>query len=57
MPTYTYDCLTCEIKKEEVVKMEQRDEIMISCPKCGYRMIRGVDRPGLVWAPTAGGMK
>ena len=34
-------------------KMEQRDNAR--CPECGYSLIRGIDRPGLVWSPTRNG--
>ena len=53
MPLYTYTCMPCD--KEMVLnqKMEQRDNAR--CPECGYSLIRGIDRPGLVWSPTRNG--
>ena len=57
MPTYTYCCIECDVSRTEIVKMDDRDSIFFECPVCENRMIRGIDRPGLVWAPTAGGMK
>lgn len=57
MPTYTFTCIECDVSKEEVLKMDERDTTIVPCPNCENRMIRGIDRPGLVWAPTAGGMK
>lgn len=57
MPTYTYSCIQCDTDKTEIVRMDERDSAFVECPKCQGRMARGIDRPGLVWAPTAGGMK
>lgn len=52
---YTYVCLSCDTEHEDIVKMEDRDKQF--CKDCGNRLNRAVDRPGLVWAPTAGGMR
>jgi putative FmdB family regulatory protein len=57
MPIYTFACIACDISKEEQLKIADRDSARIECPQCGNKMIRAMDRPGLVWAPTAGGMK
>ena len=53
MPLYTYTCLTCDSDYEIISKIEQRDNAM--CPNCGARLIRNIDRPGLVWSPTKNG--
>lgn len=53
MPMYTYYCVSCDKDFEKLMKMEKRDEAL--CEFCGNRLIRGLDRPGLVWAPTRGG--
>jgi len=50
MPIYTYTCLVCDKDVEKMIPMIQRDQQM--CPECGHRLIRGIDRPGLVWSPT-----
>jgi putative FmdB family regulatory protein len=55
MPMYTYTCLPCDKEMVLMQKMEQRDAAR--CPECGYSLIRGIDRPGSVWAPTAGGFR
>ena len=55
MPTYTFNCMNCDITFEKVVKMDDRDNQI--CKECGYKLIRSIDRPGLVWAPTAGGYR
>lgn len=36
-----------------MLKIEQRDNAI--CPDCGSRLIRNIDKPGMVWAPTRGG--
>jgi len=51
MPMYTYYCMACDQDFEKLIKMEMRDQAM--CESCGNRLIRGLDRPGLVWAPTS----
>lgn len=51
MPMYTYNCETCDEKKEMLVKMEARDNA--TCPDCGGDLVRGIDSPGLVYAPTS----
>jgi putative FmdB family regulatory protein len=53
MPLYTYTCLECDKSYEIIKSIEQRDDSV--CPDCGIRLIRNIDKPGLVWAPTRGG--
>lgn len=53
MPLYTYTCLECDKSHEVMCKMEERDNAI--CPDCGVRLIRSIDRPGLVWSPTRNG--
>jgi putative FmdB family regulatory protein len=53
MPLYTYTCIECEDSTELMLKIDERDNAI--CPNCGIRLIRNIDRPGLVWAPTRGG--
>jgi len=55
MPTYTFSCMNCDKIIEKIVKMEDRDNQ--KCDECGYDLVRAIDRPGLVWAPTAGGYR
>lgn len=55
MPTYSYTCMNCDTNTDKIVAIKDRDDQM--CVDCGYRMQRGIDLPGLVWAPTAGGMR
>jgi len=55
MPMYSYACPACDTGIERLVKIAARDEQF--CGDCGYRLVRCVDRPGLVYAPTAGGMR
>jgi putative FmdB family regulatory protein len=53
MPLYTYTCIECEENHEIINSITERDNTI--CPKCGMRLIRNIDRPGMVWAPTRGG--
>jgi len=53
MPLYSYTCLACDRTAEIITKIESRDSAF--CSNCGNRLIRNIDRPGLVWAPTRGG--
>ena len=53
MPLYTYTCLEDDKSYEMIQSIEQRDDAI--CPDCGDRLIRNIDKPGLVWAPTRGG--
>ena len=50
MPIYTYTCVYCNVIAEKMIPMIQRDQQ--TCTACGHQMIRGIDRPGLVWSPT-----
>lgn len=54
MPTYTYTCSSCEKTFTKIAKIDERDNQVCDC---GENLKRGLDRPGLVWAPTAGGYK
>ena len=53
MPLYTYTCLECDKSHEVMCNMEERDNAI--CPDCGIRLVRNIDRPGLVWSPTRNG--
>jgi len=53
MPLYTYYCKVCDVDSESICKIENRDSQR--CAECGYSLIRSIDKPGLVWAPTRGG--
>jgi putative FmdB family regulatory protein len=53
MPLYTYTCMECNEDHEIIQKIENRDNAL--CPSCGHRLVRNIDRPGMVWAPTRGG--
>ena len=52
MPIYTYSCKTCDKTMEKTVAMERRD--MLKC-ECGSKLVRKIDKPGLVWSPTRNG--
>ena len=39
MPTYEYNCVTCETSVDIVRKFDE-DEVLPPCPKCGYKMAR-----------------
>lgn len=54
MPTYTYTCLGCDKDIVRIAKIDQRDEQVC---ECGEKLLRKIDRPGMVWAPTAGGYR
>jgi putative FmdB family regulatory protein len=53
VPLYTFTCIECDRQYELMLKILERDNAV--CPDCGLRLIRNVDKPGLVWAPTRGG--
>ena len=57
MPIYTYWCQGCDSDHERMTKIDERDTQR--CSECGNRLIRAIDRPGAVLAPTStgGGMK
>lgn len=52
MPLYTYWCPSCDTDQERQSKIADRDNQ--KCEPCGNRMVRAVDIPGGVWAPTSG---
>jgi putative FmdB family regulatory protein len=52
MPLYTFTCMECDESHELMLKIEERDNAI--CPGCGIRLIRNIDSPGMVWAPTRG---
>jgi putative FmdB family regulatory protein len=53
MPLYTYYCKVCDTDIEIITRIDLRDNQM--CVDCGYRLIRNLDRPGMVWSPTRNG--
>lgn len=53
MPIYTYSCIECDLDEERIVSISSRDSQ--SCEKCGYNLIRSIDKPGMVWSPTRNG--
>lgn len=55
MPTYSYTCITCDSDLDRNVKIDDRDNQF--CNNCGIRLGRNITRPGMVWAPTAGGYR
>ena len=52
MPIYTYKCIKCENRFEKIVPIAERDNQ--KCEK-GHDAVRGLDRPGGLYAPTATG--
>lgn len=52
MPLYTYYCPAHDEEVVRLVKIDERDNQR--CDECGYRLVREIDRPGGVWAPTSG---
>lgn len=50
MPTYTYKCQDCDIIRELLVKVDDRDKQ--TCDKCKMELKRMLDKPGMVWSPT-----
>ena len=53
MPLYTYYCPACDTGFELITSIDSRDNQM--CESCGYKLIRNLDRPGMVWSPTRNG--
>lgn len=53
MPLYTYYCKVCDTGIEIITSIDLRDNQM--CVDCGYRLVRNLDRPGMVWSPTRNG--
>lgn len=52
MPLYSYYCIACDEDREAMNSIENRDNSI--CEECGNKMIRAIDSPGGVWAPTSG---
>jgi putative FmdB family regulatory protein len=50
MPVYTYSCMNCDVDVELMCNISARNNQM--CEKCGNRLIRSIDSPGMVWSPT-----
>lgn len=50
---YSYSCTACDFSVDRLCKIESRDDQF--CEKCGYRLARNIDRPGMVWSPTRNG--
>lgn len=50
MPIYSYSCINCDIDEERISSIQARD--MQFCDKCDYKLIRCIDKPGMVWSPT-----
>jgi len=60
MPNYDYECETPNCDAEGILvtincKMHERDTQF--CAYCGNKRKRLISFNGLVWAPTAGGMR
>lgn len=54
MAMYSYYCEQCDAMYELLmIPMEQRDSQ--ACRKCGHKLVRQWDLPGLVWSPTRNG--
>lgn len=53
MPLYTFYCKVCDLDVELIASISLRDSQ--TCEKCGYRLVRSIDRPGMVWSPTRNG--
>lgn len=53
MPMYTVYCKECDINTVRICKIAERDEQV--CEECYGVMQRRMDRPGIVWSPTANG--
>ena len=53
MPLYTFTCIKCDNSHEVILKIEERDSAI--CQDCGISLVRNIDSPGMVWAPTRGG--
>ncbi len=52
MPLYTYYCQAEDKGLEKNAPIAQRDSQW--CEDCGHRLIRAIDAPGGVYAPTSG---
>lgn len=53
MPLYTFYCKACDFDIELITSISLRDSQ--TCEKCGYMLVRNIDRPGMVWSPTRNG--
>lgn len=53
MPLYSYYCMACDKGLDRLSSIAHRDDQM--CEECGFRLLRGIDRPGMVWSPTRNG--
>jgi len=53
MPIYTYWCQGCDDDQEKLTSIVERDNQ--KCEQCGNRLVRAIDVPGAVWAPTSTG--
>lgn len=54
MPIYTYACSVCDAEIEQMRPVDNRDELR-EHDDCGGPLLRGIDTPGAVWAPTSTG--
>lgn len=52
MPMYSYHCVRCTRDETHIAAIADRDSQ--TCRTCGCKLKRGIDRPGMVWAPTTG---
>lgn len=52
MPLYTYWCQGCDTDIEKQSSIDERDNQ--KCESCANRLVRAIDIPGGVWAPTSG---
>ena len=57
MPIYTFNCVECEKQSDRIVKIAERDDQ--HCEECDAKLVRGIDSPGAVWAPSSssGGLR
>ena len=46
MPTYEYNCITCETSKDVTRKFDE-PEVLPPCSSCGYHMTRVYSPAGL----------
>lgn len=53
MPLYSYYCAACDEASDRLSSIDRRDQQM--CSECGFRLLRGIDKPGMVWSPTRNG--
>ena len=55
MPTYTYKCPNCGAKSTRLTKIAERDNQTKVCGDYHVELVRLIDKPGSVWAPTSTG--